>query len=508
MAEYKEIFGVKADGRRMNSILFRCFKDKDWRSFLRQKGHALWRAEWSKINDMAGLKTYGLDVLQSMLEERNVFLMGYRFYSPVYKTDEMEGICEDGTLNAVRYVNIEANRVFRMKVGKFLSSVIDAHEVGRHFPVQMKTFLCEEFSRDWVAYTMSKIGNLELRTDLTFADIYGNGRYTCHDMGSCMNGRQQSDFYDEFVNATPAALVKEKDGEILARCVIFNEVTDVDNGKVYRLAERQYSKGGDETLKKALIELLISSGRIDGYKSVGAGCGDANAFVLNDGTSISDRCLSISCSISWGDILSYQDSFKWLDMNKRKAYNYSRSCDAYLDSTDMYLGEEMEYDDYHGEYTRNELVEVYYNGDWIYCDSQRLDDFVRMDNGDYYHMDDVCHCDECDEYFRAGQGYYSELLDKEFCSIDCLEDAERNYKEDNWEYSEFDDEYFENGDDVVPFLDYDWTKRDFVRSTISRQSLVHLYLNWLVEKRGDIFYHVSGVSDGKLVEFLNENLAL
>ena len=116
--------------------------------------------------------------------------------------------------------------------------------------------------------------------------------------------------------------------------------------------------------------------------------------------------------------------------------------------------------------------------------------------------------------------YVSDLIADDIRSINVarkLSDVSNNYNleilavigdDANSEIPEFDDEYFENGDDVVPFLDYDWTKRDFVRSTISRQSLVHLYLNWLVEKRGDIFYHVSGVSDGKLVEFLNENLAL
>lgn len=508
MADYKAMFSFKEDGRRNNAILFRCFKDKEWRSFLRQEGNAIWRAEWRKISNMADLRQLGFYMLQCGLKTVNVRLMKFRFYSPVYKTDEMEGICEDGTPNAVRYVNMEADRVYRMKSGKFLMSIIDAHEIGRHFPVQMKTFLCEEFSRDWVAYAMSKIGNLELRTDLSFADIYGNGRYSCRDMGSCMNGTDQSDFYERSVDATPAALVNEADGEILARCVIFNDVEDTGNGKTYRLAERQYAKGGDETLKKALVELLISRGLIDGYKAVGAGCGDASSFVLNDGTSIYDRNLAITCSINWGDVLSYQDSFKWLDMRGQKAYNKSFSCDAYLDVTDAYLEDERNYDEFHDEHTNNELEEVYYDGNWMYCDCERLEEFIQLNDGRYYHETNVLTCPHCGENFCVDEdGYYSELTDEDYCCEDCRENAEEEYKKNNWAYSEYDDEYFEDENDIVPLLEYDWAREDFVKSSISVESLVRLYLNWHIEKRGDIFYYAYGKNGFRLNKFLNEVLA-
>lgn len=502
MAEYQEMFGVKEDGRRKNAILFKCFTNKEWRSFLRHNdasSSALkWVANyWPQVTNMTTLKTFGLSVLAISPSPNNVHLMNNWFYSPAYKTDGMNGICEDGTPNAIRYINIEQNRVFRMKSGKFLMSIINAHEIGQHFPPQMKTFLCEEFSRDWIAYSMSKIGDLELSTNLTFADIYGNGDYRCYEFGSCMNGRGQSDFYDEFVDATPAALVNEERKEILARCVIFNKVRDEETKAEYRLAERQYAKNGDGTLKRALVEMLVSKGLIDGYKTVGAGCGDATSFVLNDGTSLSHKKLSIYCSIDWDDVLSYQDSFKWLDMNKKRAYNKS-SCNytVCLDSTeDRLYNEDANYDEYHDTYTRNDVIEVWYNGGWVSCDEERLEDFVEI-RGEYYHEDEVGECSECGEYFFSNEGYYSELLDEDFCCQDCLDDAEKRYMKKNWHYSQYDDDYFKQKEDITEYLKWDWQKEMFLPSTISRKSLVRMYLNGELAKEGDVFVGVPKNNNG------------
>ena len=47
---------------------------------------------------------------------------------------------------------------------------------------------------------------------------------------------------------------------VVARCVIFDEVHDENNGKTYRLAERQYSTEGSETLKQVLVNKLIDAG--------------------------------------------------------------------------------------------------------------------------------------------------------------------------------------------------------------------------------------------------------
>lgn len=94
---------------------------------------------------------------------------------------------------------------------------------------------------------------------------------------------------------------------MIARCVIYNRVTDQDgkNGdwrKDNTLRMKQYPQ-------RALIDALIKGGHIDGYKRVGAGCGDARAFVDLEENSLSDRKFRIECDLDWDDTLSYQDSF-------------------------------------------------------------------------------------------------------------------------------------------------------------------------------------------------------
>lgn len=88
------------------------------------------------------------------------------------------------------------------------------------------------------------------------------------------------------------------------------------------MLERQYSSNEDNTLKRLLIDKLIQGKYIDGYKTVGASCSDADAFVDIDGNSLRDRKFEIKCRLSEEDTLSYQDSFKWYDYDKDKAYNY------------------------------------------------------------------------------------------------------------------------------------------------------------------------------------------
>ena len=73
--------------------------------------------------------------------------------------------------------------------------------------------------------------------------------------------------------------------------------------KVLRLAERQYATDGSDQLKRQLVMALIDAGEIDGYKRVGAGCGDNRAFVDNNGNPLESTDLWISCSLERGDTL-------------------------------------------------------------------------------------------------------------------------------------------------------------------------------------------------------------
>ena len=142
-------------------------------------------------------------------------------------------------------------------------------------------------------------------------------------------------------------------------CIIYNEVHD-QHDKVWRLAERQYSTDCNDILKRALVDALIRDGHIDGYKKIGAGCGDSQAFVDNEGNSLSHLKLSISCDLDYGDTLSYQDSFKSYDEYERVATNFGEG-DIGLDTTNGEIedeDDEREYDSYHDRYC-SEVRTVY-----------------------------------------------------------------------------------------------------------------------------------------------------
>jgi hypothetical protein len=95
-----------------------------------------------------------------------------------------------------------------------------------------------------------------------------------------------------------------------------------------------------------------------------------------------------------------------------------------------------------------------------------------------------------------GNEFHSELTGDDYCCMDCLRAAEKDWKIDNWEYSEYDDEYFEN---VKTFYRAIESCKEYVETTISEDSLDELISdNDVVERDGE-YYEVS--------DFLEEYLA-
>ena len=209
-----------------------------------------------------------------------------------------------------------------------------------------------------------------------------------------MTGKDLYYFYTNAVNAS-AAYLTNRDEKIIARCIIFNDVTDQD-GKKWRLAERQYSTGGNEVFKRILIDKLIKGKYIDGYKTVGADCGAATSFVDTHDNSISHSKFITECNLELDATLSYQDSFKWYDYDDKVAANFCIG-DYRLDKTEGQIFEM--FDDYHDCYCY-ETSTVYYHGREFYCDVDNMDDFIWLENLDeYHHHDDVETCSECNTKF-------------------------------------------------------------------------------------------------------------
>lgn len=370
-----------------------------------------------------------------------VHLMSYTFYSSRYESDELKGICADGDTRCIRYINHNNNdAVKKMKAGRFLQQLILETEFGQTLPQEVLIYLMEEFANSWKSYASEFALEYKLQFDGNFHRIYSS-RYCEGDFGSCMTGKGHHYFYEEAVDASAASL-QNRNGFIVARCIVFNKVYD-EEGKIWRLAERQYSTNGDNVKKQMLVDALIREGKIDGYKTVGAGCSEATAFVDIHGNSLSNKRFHIDCNLDCGDTLSYQDSFKWYDMDAGIAYNFEKSSADYdLATTDLNLYGDTDdddddddggqyYDSYHERYC-DEVVTVYVNGEQETCDADSLDDFVFI-NGAYHHEDDVSNCDKCGKSYLSVDSFYSELTDEDYCCEDCQKSAEAEYEKEHAE---------------------------------------------------------------------------
>ena len=412
-------------------------------------------------------------------------LDGEFFYSRNFETDDMKGLCKDGDTRSIRYINHEnGGKVFKMKAGKLYRSLILETEFGKTLPEQVVTYLCEEFSVDWQVYTYGRLPKNKLHVDKDFERIYSSD--CCKgDFHSCMVDRKLHYFYTNSVDASAAYLINEE-GKVTARCVIYNKVTD-QNGKIWRLAERQYATDESNTLKRALIDALIKGGHIDGYKKVGAGCGDARAFVDLEENSLSDRKFRIECDLDYDDTLSYQDSFKWYNQSEETADNYGNG-DIALDITDGSLNGEEEYDDFH-EYHCHETTTVYYHGHEYYCDVENLDEFIWMEKlGEYHHELDVTECPECSGHFLEEDNFYSDITEEYYCCEECRKKAEQTYKKENWHYSDYDEEYYEHAEDIIIYRVWNNILCEYEIKTISVESAQRLLEAGELHKLNDMFY--------------------
>lgn len=359
-----------------------------------------------------------------------------------------------------------------MKIGKLYRKLILETAFGRTLPEQVITYLCEEIAQEWQTFTMGCLPQNRLHVNADFQRIYDSDECV-GDFHSCMVDKGFHTFYENAVNAS-AAYLENEDGKIIARCIIYNEVRD-QHDKVWRLAERQYSTECNDILKRALVDALIRDGHIDGYKKIGAGCGDSQAFVDNEGNSLSHLKLSIACDLDYGDTLSYQDSFKNYDEYERIATNFGEG-DIELDTTNGEIEDEdeREYDNYHDRCC-NEVRTVYWHGREYTCDVEDLEDFRFVESdGEYHHEDDVYCCEYCGDYELADNCYYSELTEESYCCEDCMSNAEQKYKESNWYYSDYDGEYYEDDDDVVKYMCWQSVLNRYEQRTISTESLEEL----------------------------------
>lgn len=515
--DFKEIFGVQEHGNgvksRKNKILLALYKDKDAFKQLVALRNGKDVGMWEQIVTRTNLVSLEVTLNNMLRSERwdhpgELILNGSVYGSPLYRTDDYLGVCEDGPTNAIRYVNLENGRVFKMKAGKMINHLISLSPIFSAMPEQIKRWYSEEFVAKWIAYAKSKgCGKMTLHVDRDFEKIY-NSDCCKGDFHSCMVNNDQWSFYKDSVRAH-AAYLTNSDDIIVARCIIYDEVHVKDTDDILRLAERQYSTECDDVLKRMLVDALIEEGYIDGYKKIGAGCSDSRLFVYNDGTAI-DGKLWIKCDLEDGDTISYQDSFKFFDYSAQRADNYGHG-EFDLSTTDdtICLNRDRVYSEFNDEYIdRDNAVYVESRDDWFYCDQVYFcentrtnefdDDVICLENGGNYYAGrdcrypedyDLYRCPYCNEWLYCGGGsdyYYSDITGEYYCCEDCLASAEADYKERNWEYSEYDNEYFE-GDVIVASM-WDDDESRFKDTTIHYDTFYDLVDEGrAVEYEGDYF---------------------
>lgn len=414
-AEFQQLF-KKEHGTRRNKILLSFLKCKEIRRSYPQ---------YLDISSMHELINVCMCHLVTGYYDATIKLGIFDLAHPDYRTDERMGLCKSGDTTCIRLIKKDGDRekVIKLKAGKLLLKIIELDGFGRILPKQVKTYLCECFAEKWQAKASNS--KFELVVDDDFASIYCSRNYSDDTFHSCMTDKGFDTFYSKCVDAKAASIWI--DGKMYARCVIFTNVKNLDTGETMRLAERQYAENESNHLKRILVDMLIDAGLIDGYKQIGADCHSGHSFVRNDGTEMRVN-LEIDCTIDedW-DYVSYQDTFKYYSPSRNKAAN----CDKYGDGIELDVTDgrmEQDYDEYHDCYCRS-TIEVHYNGRWISCDENRLEDFYYID-GEYYHEDECSTCDECGEEFVTCNGYYSDLTEEVYCTIDCRDEAEQRYADD------------------------------------------------------------------------------
>ena len=481
-AGFKERFGIvhhdNGQKSRRNKILLAYIKQPH---LLRE---AVQSGDYFAINipDMATLKVIVWEKLSisGMCDDDlpyKVEVLGRVLYSRKYETDHMQGVCEDGSCASVRYINHDlSGRIYKKKAGRLLMELILETKYGQSLPEQVRLWFCEEFCQDWETFTRGKLPqDTTLRVNKEFGKIYSSSDFA-GSAYSCMMDRGLESFYRDSVDAS-AAYLENGEGKVVARCIIFNKVGDQD-GKTWRLAERQYASDGSEILKRCLVDALITGGHIDGYKKPGVDCHAINAFVDNDGNSLGDRQFWIDCDLDSSDALSFQDSFIYYDSYKRVARNYSSDgWDYELDTTDGSLDgseeDEISYDSYHDEDVYCDVVTVFYHGEEHTCSEDDLEDFEFIERlEEYHHYSDCYMCPHCQSYELLDHKCHSDLTGKDYCCEECRKKAEEEFKESNWTFSHYDRIYVEDVSEIRIYNAWQEDLGAFIEQNILAETLI------------------------------------
>lgn len=425
--EYKELFN-NGRNKLFLTTLRKVYKSKDLHGlFVRFIPSS---AEISNANLIRFLLSV---VACESCDKKNVFnlMPGCSIRTNAYRADEYNGRCIDGDVGAVRYIKQEDGEIYKMKIGKWVLSILqNEYNVIDLVGLPLVNYWIETLTTQWKSSGFAG-ERFTLKTQeegLTFEHIYSTDR-CAGKLGSCMMDDEQYVFYNTAVDAEPVALYDQQEDTIVARAVIFHNVKDRE-GNAHNYLERQYAKS--DICKELLIDKCYEKGIIDIHKSATAGYSDITEIYNKGRERLEDTFLSIEMHIESGDTISFQDTFRFYHYDKKIGTNltlYGENATCRLDTTDRVLNI-GEWDEYNEEYTEDELTDVYAWDGREYIRQTVAEGYAEgafeIYDGEYY-----------DEL------YHSEVMDEDI-PLDRIDELEQEYKELYWNYDEYNGEYTED----------------------------------------------------------------
>ena len=414
--EFKRRFPIR-NGTRQNKVWLACVLSKSFRRrYFKDYSWDEWKMDDVDIDDF--LHIMRKDAYNAFEAKKGLAVGDNEFRFAEYDFDN-DGICddEDGEGLFVRY--LRAGRPYKMRAGKLCRKLIDSLPLRNVWPEQLKVAVCERFAALWKAYAAEFAPDrFDLVLDDDFEAIYDSSRYA-GDIHSCMNDKGRHGFYRNCVSALAASL-RNKEGKILARCIVYTEVHDYD-GNTYRLAERQYAVEGKLAYSRMLVNRLIQARAIDGYKKHDASYNEPFSFIDTDGEPFGNeaKCFYIPCHMGISDLVSYQDSFKDYRPQEQCAY---ASEEGNLDTTED-LPQSLKWCNHLNRYVdlRHESFVHAVTRDDYYPKRE----CVFLSFGYWEHRDDTMPCPHCGKLIsKDSQAYLSELTDKAYCCGDCKREDE------------------------------------------------------------------------------------
>lgn len=327
--DFKSRFGYKTgqDGRylanangvkqRKNNVVYLFWKEDA--KYLRKRGHSL-----SEAFELAQKFDSSKELFQYMLQ--STFGTHTSDICPVTNFDDFEilnyGICADGDVNSIRYQKRGTNKVYKMKIGKYVGKFLDSIQKRSDHPwlsnQTLRIFFIEELTELWKNKRL-KEQSLKVVVDKDFHAIYDTHRRPADSscFNSCMDNDPNWNFYKNHEDIFDAISLQDEDGMIYARAILVHCYDTHDNPHTYM--ERIYCN--KRMFKDLLFEKAKLQNIFDLYKGLEASCHDSlEVYKVSDSKRITDN-LYIPLNLKTGDFISFQDTFKFYYRAQKKAYN-------------------------------------------------------------------------------------------------------------------------------------------------------------------------------------------